>query len=155
MGLLEPHVGYGCGHGQTDLSNRRNLNPSGSWPRANFPMNHGVLEPSGRRLHITGQVAWDEAGAVVHPGDAGAQTRHVMTCIARIIEAAGGTLNDLVSITTYYVDQADYAAITDARREALSGTDGPATTGIRIAGLVDPALLVEISGIAVVPDHPG
>ena len=78
-----------------------------------------------------------------------------MTCIARIIEAAGGTLNDLVSITTYYVDQADYAAITDARREALSGTDGPATTGIRIAGLVDPALLVEISGIAVVPDHPG
>ncbi|PRY95522.1 enamine deaminase RidA (YjgF/YER057c/UK114 family) [Hasllibacter halocynthiae] len=116
-------------------------------------MNHGVLEPDGRRLHVTGQVAWDEEGRVLHSGDAGAQTAYAMGLIERIVAAAGGTLADLVSITTYYVDQDDYAAITEARRIALDGTTGPATTGIRVAGLVHPDLLVEIAAIAVIPER--
>ena len=116
-------------------------------------MNHGVVEPDGRRLHITGQVAWDEDRTVLHPGAAGAQTAYAMGHIQRIIEAAGGSLSDLVSITTYYVHQEDYPAITEARRVALEGTPGPATTGIRVAGLVHEDLLVEISAIAVVPER--
>ena len=114
-------------------------------------MNHGVLEPEGRRLHISGQVAWDEAGRVLHPGDARAQTLHAVALIERIVKAAGGTLSDIVSMTTYYVRPGDYAAITEARREALSGTPGPATVGVRVAGLVHPDLLVEIAAIAVIP----
>ena len=116
-------------------------------------MNHGVIEPHGQRLHITGQVAWDADGNVVHVGDAGAQAAYAMGHIRSILEAAGGTLADLVSITTYYVRQEDYAVITQARRIALAGTSGPATTGIRVAGLVHDDLLVEISSIAVIPER--
>lgn len=133
------------------MTARININQPDVWSGRGFPMNQAVVEPEGRRLHLTGQVAWDVAGTVMHPGDAGAQTHTAFDTIEKVLGAAGGTLDDIVSLTTYYVNPDDKAAITEARAARLKKAFGPAATGIQVAGLWDPELLVELTVIAVVP----
>ena len=55
-------------------------------------MNQAVVEPEGRRIHLSGQVAWDADFNVLHPGDAGAQTKAAFDNIEKVLKAAGGTL---------------------------------------------------------------
>ncbi len=128
------------------------LNPDGMWPSPDFPFHHGVVEPDGKRLHISGQVAWDESRNIVGVGDARAQTKYAIASIEKIIKSAGGTIDDIISVNVFYTNQDDYEAICSARKEAFSLEHGPASTAVRVAGLVDERLLVEISAIAVIPD---
>ncbi|GIT91835.1 hypothetical protein JANAI62_22920 [Jannaschia pagri] len=131
---------------------RINLNPPGLWPSLGFPMQQGVIEPAGRRVHLTGQVAWDAEGHILHPGDAGAQTHAALDNVARVLAAAGGTLDDLVSMTTYLVKASDWPAVSAARAARFKPDFGPVSTAIVVEALADPALLVELECIAVIPD---
>lgn len=133
------------------MTARTNINRPDVWRTPGFPMNQGVVEPEGRRVHLTGQVAWDADFNVLHPGDAEGQTHAALDNIASVLEAVGGTLDDVVSIITYFVRAEDKAAISRARKARLSPASGPAATGIQVAGLWDPDLLVELAAIAVVP----
>ncbi|WP_152610774.1 RidA family protein [Ruegeria sp. ANG-R] len=56
-----------------------------------------------------------------------------------------------MSCTMYYARDEDLDAIQDARRSRFSFGAGPAVTGVNVAGLVDKALLVELTVVAVVP----
>jgi len=136
---------------------RVNHQPSGMWGgppgQDGFPFHHAVVEPAGRRVHLTGQVAWDAEMNVLGVADPTAQTHAALDNIAKILSGLGGTLDDIVNMTTYYVSDDDYAAITSVRAARLSNAFGPATTGIRVAGLVAPDLLVEITATAVIPEN--
>lgn len=131
---------------------RVNINCPDVWRSPDYPMSQGVVEPEGRRIHLTGQVAWDVDFNVVNPGDAGAQTRFAFDNIAKILKAVGGTLDDIVSITTYYVRDEDKKAITEARQGILNMDFGPATTGVQVTRLWDVNLLVEVVATAVIPE---
>ncbi|MEM7643058.1 MAG: RidA family protein [Pseudomonadota bacterium] len=135
------------------MAERVNLDPDGLWPSRGFPMHQGVVEPSGRRVHVTGQVAWDEDGRVLHRGDAEAQTHVALDHIARILGAAGGTLDDVVSLTVYLVRRDDWPAISRARAARLNAATGPASTAVMVSGLADADLLVEVQAVAVIPDE--
>ncbi|MEM7490673.1 MAG: RidA family protein [Pseudomonadota bacterium] len=134
------------------MSDRVNLDPDGLWPARGFPMHQGVVEPSGRRVHVTGQVAWDAEGRVLHPGDAEAQTHVALDHIARILGAAGGTLDDVVASTVYLTRRDDWPAISRARAARLAAETGPASTAVLVSGLAEAALLVEVQAVAVIPD---
>ena len=127
-------------------------NPSGIWPVAHFPFHHAVVEPQGRRIHISGQVAWDEERNIVAPGDAAAQTEFALNNIQKILGSFGGNLEDVVSFLLFYVNDDDYKAVCDARAKILPIEHGPATTAVKAAGLVDPDLVVEIAAVAVIPE---
>ncbi len=127
------------------------FNPDDVWPSPGFPFHHAVVEPEGRRVHVSGQVAWDLQFNVVGKSDAAAQTRFALASISRILKPLGGSLDDIVSVTVFYVDQNDYDAICTARKEVFSLAHGPASTAVRVAGLVEPELLVEIAAIAIIP----
>jgi len=114
-------------------------------------MHQGVAVNDGVTVHITGQVGWNADGTLVGPGDAAAQTHKAFDNIQAILAPVGGTIADLVSLTTFYVDPADIPAIRDARAERLAPSTAPISTAIQCAGLVAPDLLVELHGIAVVP----
>ncbi len=114
-------------------------------------MNQGVVEPEGRTVQLTGQVAWDKDFRVLHKGDAGAQTEAALANIAKVLAEAGGTLDDIVSLTTYYVREEDKLAITSARAKHFKKETGPATTGIQVSKIWDNELLVELVAIAVIP----
>ncbi len=127
------------------------LNPSDTWKSPGFPLHQLVAEPEGKRVHISGQVAWDSERNVVGVNNAGAQTVFLLKAIAALLDKVGGKSSDIISVNVYYLNDEDYGAICDARKEFFSIEDGPVSTAVRVAGLVDPKLLVEISAIAVIP----
>jgi len=128
-------------------------NPPSGWPRAGRAFNHAVVQPDGYVVHITGQVAWDHEGKVVGEGDAGTQMRFCFNNITKIIEAFGGTLEDIVSNTIYFVNRADIEILQKVRSEFISPDTAPASTFIQVAGLVIPEFLVEITPIAIIPQE--
>lgn len=132
------------------MSGRR-INIEGVWRDAEFPMSQAVVEPEGKRLHLTGQVGWKAEFELIGPDDAGKQTHAAIDNIERFLVSLGGTIEDVVSCTMYYVRDEDLDAIQDARRSRFSFDAGPAVTGVKIAGLGDKALLVELTIIAVIP----
>ena len=127
------------------------FNPPSGWPQNGRAFNHGVVQPEGRVLHITGQVAWDRDGNLVGEGDAEAQMRESFDNTARILEAVGGRLDDIVSLTIYFLDRADLPAIQKVRAEHFAPETAPASILIQTPGLVVPELLVELVPIAVIP----
>lgn len=129
------------------------LNPDEVWNDPKFPFSQAVVEPSGRRVHLTGQVAWTVDYDVVGKNDPERQTHCAIDNIERILSHLGGDLSDVMSLTTYYVRDEDLSAIYEARRRRFPLEHGPAVTGIKVAGLVDARLLVELTVVAVIPDH--
>lgn len=127
------------------------FNPPSGWPQLGRAFNHGVVEPEGRRLHITGQVAWDSEGQVVGVGDCEAQVRKSFDNVESILAAVGGRLEDIVTMTIYFLDPADLPAIQKVRAEKLAPEVAPASIIIQTPGLVVPELLVELVPIAVIP----
>jgi 2-iminobutanoate/2-iminopropanoate deaminase len=111
----------------------------------------GIAIPaSGRRLvFITGQVATDAQSNVLCPDDPAGQTRVVFDRMAAVLAEAGGTLNDLVSVTIYVTDLRHFDAISGTRNEVLKNA-APSSTLVQVVGLVETGCLVEISGMALV-----
>lgn len=129
----------------------RHFNPEGVWAPNGRAFNQGVVQPEGRVVHVTGQVAWDADSVVVGVGDAGAQLRKSFENVQVILAEAGGTLADVVSMTIYFLDRADLPAIQRVRAEFFAAETAPASILIQVAGLVVPELLVEVVPIAVIP----
>ena len=127
-------------------------NPPTGWPQLGRPFHHGVIEPKGRVLHVTGQVAWDENHNVIGRDNCEAQAHKCFDNIEHILSAVGGRMEDIVSLTIFYVAPADMAAIQKVRAERLKLEEGPVSILIQSAGLIAPELLVEIVPIAVIPE---
>lgn len=102
---------------------------------------------SGTTLRISGQVALKN-GEIVGIDDISTQTTQVFENLKTIVEAAGGSLDDLVETTTYVTDRSYLGAVNDVRLEYLTGDVPPTSTLIVAAGLARPEFLVEISAVA-------
>jgi enamine deaminase RidA (YjgF/YER057c/UK114 family) len=87
-------------------------------------------------------------GAVVHPGDAGAQARVALEGISRALEQAGFALGDVVRTRLYVTDISRWEEIGRVHGEFFR-TVRPATSMVQVAALIDPAMLVEIEADAV------
>ncbi|MEV7045213.1 RidA family protein [Amycolatopsis sp. NPDC051061] len=62
---------------------------------------HVAVATGGRQVHIAGQVAWDEHGTLVAPGDLTGQVAQVYRNVAKSLAAAGATFADVVRVTWY------------------------------------------------------
>ena len=126
-------------------------NPSSGWPRNGRVFNHGVVAPQGRTLYMTGQVAWDSEGRLVGDGDCAAQLRQCFMNVESILAAVGGRLEDIVSLTIFFLDRGDLPVIQKIRAEKFTAETAPASILIQTPGLVVPELLVELVPVAVIP----
>ena len=99
-------------------------------------------------VYVAGQVAWDKNGNIVG-SDLLTQSRQIFRNIAEILDLAGASLTDVVRLTQYFVDMRDIRAYRQARREAMPGVTC-ITTGIQVARMTHPDLLLEIEAMAVV-----
>src|SRR5918997_2906493 len=114
---------------------------------------HGTL--SGNTLHLGGQTALDENMQIV-PGGIVEQFRQAFGNVLATLRTAGGVPEDLVSITIFLTDIPDYQAhgreIGAVWRE-LAGPVYPAMAGIGTTALWQPEAMIEILGVAVIPDE--
>jgi enamine deaminase RidA (YjgF/YER057c/UK114 family) len=100
-------------------------------------------------LFTAGQVPYDATGGVKHRGDFKAQARAVFAAIQALVEAGGGTLDNVVKITTYVTDvryRLDFRSV----REEFFGAKGPASTMVEVSSLAHPDYLIEVEAIAVI-----
>ena len=100
-------------------------------------------------LFIAGQVAYDKDGAPLHRGDFRNQAREAFKAIKALVEAQGGTLDNVVKINTYVTD-VRYRADLVPVREEFFGKKGPASTLVQIPALAHPDWMIEVEAIAIV-----
>ena len=113
---------------------------------------HAVSAPAGRMVFLAGQIGMDRDGKVAAGGIV-PQFEQALANLLIALAEAGGHPSDLVSLTIYLIDVADYQAHgkqIGAVWRQLAGTDYPAMAGVGVTRLWLPEALVEIQGIAVV-----
>jgi enamine deaminase RidA (YjgF/YER057c/UK114 family) len=110
---------------------------------------NAVRVSAGDLLYISGQVAWDSGGGIVGVGDGPAQARKAFENLGLVLAAHGATWRDLVRIIVYVTEWSWFDELA-ALREELFPAEGPASTIVQVAGLVQPELMIEVEGVAVV-----
>jgi 2-iminobutanoate/2-iminopropanoate deaminase len=99
-------------------------------------------------VYTSGVLGRDVSGQLVDKADAAAQSRQCIENIRLMIEAAGGTLEDLVKLSVFVSHPRHYEAMNAVRKEMLAGIAFTSTT--TVAQLIDPHGIVEMDGIAVI-----
>ena len=136
------------------MSTRSHLVAGKATPRGRFPH----AKRAGDFIYVSGTSSRrpDDSfvGVDVVDGekvlDIRAQTRAVIENIGDILAAAGADLSDLVQVTSYLVDMADFAAYNEVYAEFFTES-GPTRTTVAVRELPHPDLLIEIQAVAYQP----
>ena len=116
---------------------------------------HGIVTKGGRLLFLAGQTALDRGGKVVSPGDIVGQYYQVLSNLQMVVEAAGGEMEDIVKMTIFVKDRDDYRAHLKELgnvHKVFFGSYYPAVALLEISRFFDDEAMIEIDGIAVVPE---
>lgn len=121
----------------------------------------GIYQPAtydhamraGNTIYVAGQVARDVNGDLVAPGNAAGQAKQVYANLGAVLQAAGAEPHHVVKVTTYLVNAADSPAVTE-ERQRFFGAHRPPHTGLIVAALGGPDVLLEVEVIAVLPEQP-
>jgi 2-iminobutanoate/2-iminopropanoate deaminase len=112
--------------------------PEGTW--SNCLVVNGIA-------YVAGMTAWGRDRTSVDAADEYEQARTIFGKIRALLEAAGGTMADVVKVTIFVTDISKREEVWRARREFVSG-DFPASTLVQAAALAHPSLKVEIEAVA-------
>src|SRR5919108_5109393 len=111
---------------------------------------HAVSVPAGRMVFLAGQIGMDRDGTLV-AGGVVPQFEQALANLLTALAGAGGHPSDLVSVTIYLTDVADYQARgkeIGAVWRRLAGTEYPAMAGVGVTRLWPPGALVGNQGLA-------
>jgi enamine deaminase RidA (YjgF/YER057c/UK114 family) len=129
------------------------VNPAGL---AEVPIYRHVSVSSGSRIvFIAGQTALDPEGNRIGEGDLTAQVEQVYLNLHTALAGVGASFDQVAKVTVYFVDwTADkMGPFIDgmARASARLGIEPPVPplTGIGVAALAEPWVLVEVEAVAV------
>jgi len=125
---------------------------------AGFPKprgySNGVIAPAGRTLYVSGQIAWDKDARIVSP-DFATQFLQTLDNVIAVVREAGGGTDHIVKLLVFVTDLEAYRAATASIgagwRERM-GRWYPAMSLVKVAGLLAPGAMVEIEGVAVLPE---
>jgi enamine deaminase RidA (YjgF/YER057c/UK114 family) len=109
----------------------------------------------GTIVYLSGQVPSDASGNVVGEGDFEAQVEQVFRNLKIAVEAAGGTMADIVKLNYYLaaeVDQANVPKLRPIRDRYLNVENPPASTFVVVSRLMRPGWLIEIEAVAALDD---
>jgi len=104
----------------------------------------------GRLVAVSGQVPLDADGRLVGQDDPEAQVRQVFTNLEAALAAAGATMDHVVKLTVFLTDMADLAAFRTVRDEYISVDKPPASSLVRVSGLVNPEFRIEVEALAAI-----
>lgn len=105
----------------------------------------------GNQVFIAGMTANDGTGGVLGDGSMYSQAKETFGKIRHLMEAAGGTMNDIIRVDIYVTDIKQREDVWKARKEVFSG-DFPTSTLVEVKALATPRLLVEVNAIGFLGD---
>ena len=103
----------------------------------------------GPHIAVSGTAPIAPDGGTTAPGDMHGQTLRCLEIIARAITEAGGALRHVTRTRVMLTDMTRWREAARAHGEVF-GDIRPASTFVQVAGLIDPAWLVEIEADAIV-----
>ncbi|HEV3178158.1 MAG TPA: RidA family protein [Stellaceae bacterium] len=130
---------------------RRHSWPDGLWDwHVHLPYKHGLK--CEEMIFLGGQVALDQKGNAVRPGELTEQTRQAMAHIGTILRDLGADYEHVCKVTTVYAadSSAEELHANLAIRSSFFRDPGPATTGIPLPKLAYPGMMIEIDVFAMV-----
>ena len=127
------------------------INPNSLFPSLPHGFSQVVISTGRKMVFVSGQTAWDARKNIVGGDSVLEQARQVFRNLEKAMEAAGGTLKDIVALRIYVVDYQTESgtAVGTALREFFSSQSPPASTWIGVSALADPEFLIEIEATAV------
>ena len=137
------------------------IHTPGNDPKWNMPYTPAIKVHSGKIVFLSGVTAApiyhshphiaDEFDGI--PTGAAEQTAMTMQNLQAILEAAGGTFENVVQITRFIVDEENNQDDINRVMAGYLGNHRAATTSVEIVRLAtDPRLVLELEAIAVVPE---
>jgi len=117
------------------------VNPPGT--AEGLPFSNGILV--GNTLYVAGQEGLDNGK--LRPGGIAAETQAALENVKKIVEAAGLTMDDVVSVNVYLADIGEFAQMNQVYKTFFP-EPRPARATVQVAALVNNAR-VEIGAIAV------
>lgn len=103
---------------------------------------------------VAGQIALEEDGTPVAPGDFTAQTHFVFKRIQRVLEEAGASLDDVVKALFFITDASKYNEVSAVRNEYFA-VARPASAMVEISNTVAKGCDVEIEVMAIIDNISG
>ena len=127
------------------------INPNSLFPSLPHGFSQVVIATGKKMVFISGQTAWDARKKIVGGDSVLEQARQAFRNLEKAMEAAGGTLKDIVALRIYVMDyQAESGtAVGTALREFFPQDNPPASTWIGVSALAAPEFLLEIEATAV------
>jgi reactive intermediate/imine deaminase len=110
-----------------------------------------VIEARGKLVFISGMTSRRADGSIAGIGDVEAQTKQVCENLKAAVEAAGGSMDDIVRVDVYVRNMEHFDKIHKVRREYFKAP-APASTMVEICKMTSPDYLIEINAIAVLRD---
>ncbi len=132
------------------MAKREFINPVNLPPPVGYTQ--AVSVTHGRTLYISGQVAYDEQGNMVGPGDLRRQTEQTYANLEKALTAGGATFDDVVKTTHFVVNYTpdDLPILREIRSRYFHPDRPPANTLIGVQALAREGLLIEVEAVAVV-----
>ncbi|MGH7476817.1 MAG: RidA family protein [Longimicrobiales bacterium] len=126
-------------------SPRQRIDTAASWART---VGYSRALRVGDRIEVAGTAAVGVDGAIAHPDDVYGQAKRCLEIIIDALQQLGGGAEHVVRTRVYLTDAAHWQAVGRAHGEVFGATR-PVTSFVVVAGLIDPAMLVEIEAEAV------
>jgi 2-iminobutanoate/2-iminopropanoate deaminase len=102
----------------------------------------------GDLLYTSGQIPLDPATGEIVAGGIEEQTARALENLKAVIEAAGGTMNDVVKTTVFLQNMSDFAEMNEVYARYFTGDALPSRSAVAVAALPKGAL-VEIEAVAL------
>ena len=112
---------------------------------------HAAAVSGGKTIYVSGQVALDQSGTLVGPGDLRAQTQQVFANLKAALEAGGANFHAVVKLTYYLLDISQIQMVREVRDQFVNVQQPPASSAVEVRRLFRDDVLIEIEAIAVVP----
>src|SRR6476646_5868302 len=111
------------------------INPNSLFPSLPHGFSQVVIASGRKMVFVSGQTAWDAKKNIVGGDSVLEQAREAFRNLDKAMEAAGGTLKDLVALRIYIVDYQPESgtAVGTALREFCSAENPPASTWIGVS----------------------
>ncbi len=112
-----------------------------------------AVSATGRTVFVSGQIGWDPVSCKFPSARFPDQVHQALKNVVAALAAAGARPADIVRLTWYVTDRAQYVSQRKeigARYREVLGRHFPAMSVVVVAGLVEPEALVEIEATAIV-----
>jgi 2-iminobutanoate/2-iminopropanoate deaminase len=110
-----------------------------------------VVTQGGKIVWLAGHNVTPDANGKIQ-GDFQAQAREAFALMDRTLKASGGSLQNLVTMTIFMKDPRYGDDFLKVRHDIFKDGEYPSSTLITISGFAQPGILIEMQGVAVIPD---